>query len=229
MAKAILTWPRFSLTSFNMVSDLVCQEVLPKTVIDVGANTGQFAIASAMLFRDVEVHCFEPHPKCFLRLKAKVAALKNISLYNIAIGDDAGEVPFHLNSYSHSSSLLFLSENHLRAFPNARECDTIKVEVSTLDATFAKVELRGPVLLKIDVQGYESQVILGAIETLKRVDFVVIETSFKPMYQDEILFTQILRLMEEQGFFFVRPVGFLFDPKSDEIIQMDALFRRSGH
>ncbi len=54
--RAIATWPKFSITSFKLVSGLAQQGILPRTVIDVGANVGQFAIASAMIFANVEVH-----------------------------------------------------------------------------------------------------------------------------------------------------------------------------
>ena len=44
--KALFTWPKFSRTSYKMVRDLRLQGISPNTVIDVGANVGQFAIAS---------------------------------------------------------------------------------------------------------------------------------------------------------------------------------------
>jgi FkbM family methyltransferase len=225
--RAFFCWSKFSVTSFKMISDLVRQGVLPRTVIDVGANVGQFATASAKLFPNVSVHSFEPNPDCVSLLNRHVEPLGNVKVYPIALGDDDGEVIFHVNSHSHSSSILPLSKNHLEAFPDAREVNEIKVKVSTLDKTFASVELAAPVLLKLDVQGYEAQALRGAVATLKRVDYVVLEASFKPMYEGEMLFMEIVRLMEGYGFSFLRPVGWLNDPNTGEIIQMDALFRRN--
>lgn len=225
--KAAFSWPKFSVTSFKMISDLIRQDVLPRTVIDVGANVGQFAIASAKLFPNVVVHSFEPNPECVALLSKHVASLENVSVYPMALGDKEGEVAFHVNSHSHSSSILPLADSHRDAFPDAREVNTIKVKVSTLDTVFAGVELVAPVLLKLDVQGYEAQALRGAVDTLKRVDYVVLEASFKPMYQGEMLFMGIVRLMEGYGFSFLRPVGLLPDPHTGEIIQMDALFRRN--
>lgn len=224
---AAVTWPRFSLTSFEIVHSLSKQGVMPSTVIDVGANIGQFAVASAKLFPGSSVHSFEPNPDCVKLLYKHVVSLGNVSIYPIALGDDEGEVTFHVNSHSHSSSILPLSKNHMEAFPDAREVNEIKVKVSTLDKTFVSVELASPVLLKLDVQGYEAQALRGAVETLKRVDYVVLEASFKPMYEGEMLFMEIVRLMEGYGFSFLRPVGWLNDPNTSEIIQIDALFRRN--
>ena len=223
---AALLWPKFSVTSFKMISDLACQGILPKTVIDVGANVGQFAVASSKLFPDVVVYSFEPNPECVGLLSKNVDSLGNVSVFPLALGDKTGEVVFHVNSHSHSSSILPLAENHLGAFPNAKEIGVIKVKVSTLDTIFSNIELATPVLLKLDIQGYEAQALRGGEETLKSVEYVVLEASFKPMYEGEMLFMDIVRLMEGYGFSFKRPVGWLNDPNTREIIQMDALFQR---
>ena len=224
---ALFTWPKFSLTSYFMVSGLAEQGILPATVLDVGANIGQFAVASAKLFPDVRVHSFEPVPDCAERLRKNVSSLGNVAVYPFALGDAEGEVTFHVNAHSHSSSILPLAQAHRDAFPEARETKVIAVKVATLDQVFADVELQRPALLKLDVQGYEARTLRGAAETLKRVDYVVLEASFKPMYEGEPLFMDIVRMMEDHTFRFERPVGWLAEPGSGEILQMDALFVRA--
>jgi FkbM family methyltransferase len=223
---ALLSWPKFSLTSFRMVSSLMRQGVNPKTVIDVGANVGQFAVASAKVFQAVAVHSFEPEPESLRRLRQNVAKLGNVHVYPLALGEECGVARFHINSHSHSSSILALGERHQTAFPYAREVDTIEVSVSTLDRELASVSLRPPVLLKLDVQGYEPQVLMGGTATLGRVDYVVLEASFRPLYEGERTFLDILGMMRDRGFEFLRPVGWLHDPHSGEILQMDALFNK---
>lgn len=224
---ALLTWPKFSMTSYFMVLGLGKQGVLPATVLDVGANVGQFAVASAKLFPEVQVHSFEPEPDCAERLRKNVSGLGNVVVYPFALGEAEGEVSFHVNAHSHSSSVLPLAQAHRDAFPEAREKQVIKVKLSTLDKVFADVEFQNPVLLKLDVQGYEVQTLRGGVETLKRVDYVVLEVSLKRMYEGELLFMDIVRMMEEQGFRFERPVGWLAAPENGEILQMDALFARA--
>lgn len=222
--KAALTWSKFSATSYIMISSLVKQGILPKTIIDVGANVGQFAVAAAKLFPSANVHSFEPNPACVTKLRNNLRKLGNVFIYPLALGDETGQVEFHVNSHSHSSSILPLDESHRKAFPSAFETGTIKVELSTLDSVFKDIHLAKPVLLKLDVQGYEDRALRGGTSLLKRVDYVVLEASFKPMYKDEMLFIDIVHLMEKNGFSFLRPIGFLHDPSTEEIIQMDALF-----
>ena len=116
----------------------------------------------------------------------------------------------------------------LSVFP-LQECHpTTTVEASTLDRIFESIDLAPPVLLKLDVQGYEAKVLLGGVKTLKRVDYVVLEASLRPMYNGEVLFLDLVRLMAGYGFRFLRPVGWLADRKTDEVLQMDALFERAA-
>ena len=223
---ALLTWPKFSLTSYRMLSALKRQDITPKTVIDVGANVGQFAIASTKFFPNTSIHSFEPLPDCVAQLQKNVKRLNNIKVYPFALGDAEGEVEFHVNEHSHSSSILPLADSHRKAFPDAQEKETIAVKVSTLDDVFNSIELTSPVLLKLDVQGYEAQTLSGGLKTLQRVDYVILEASFKPMYEGEMLFMDIVRLMEGYGFSFLRPVGWLSHPNTGEVLQMDTLFVR---
>jgi FkbM family methyltransferase len=216
------------MTAFRMVSSLNRQGIIPKTVIDVGANVGQFAVACAKIFPGVSVHSFEPLPDCVKQLNRHVARLGDVRVYPFALGAQGGEVVLHVNSHRHSSSILSLGERHLKAFPDAREIQAIRVPISTLDRELESVSLESPVLLKLDVQGYEAQVLNGATETLKRVDYVLLETSFRPLYEGEKTFMEIARMMEDRSFEFLRPVDWLSDPLNGEVLQMDALFARAA-
>ena len=214
---ALLSWPTFSVTSYSMVSALKRQNLEPHTVLDVGANVGQFTVAVAKMFPGVQIHSFEPVPECFMNLRKNVSKLKNVSVYQLALGDTEGE---------ESSSILPLSKEHRVAFPNAREISQVPIKISKLDTIFATQQIDAPTLLKIDVQGYEANVLRGGEDTLKRIQFIVAETSFKSLYQGETIFLDLVRLIESRGFHFIRPVGWLSDPRSGEILQMDALFSR---
>lgn len=223
---ALATWPKFSVTSFKMVSSLIRQHILVNTVIDVGANVGQFAVAAAKLFPSAQVYSFEPLPECVAALERNVRSLGNVSVYPVALGEREGEDVFHVNSYTLSSSFLPLAEGHRSAFPTAVEVKVIRARVRTLDSVFEGRVLTPPVLLKLDVQGYEGTMLRGSVKTLGRVDYVVMEASLKPMYEGELLFTELLNLMDSHGFRFLRPVGCLTHPRTGEVLQVDGLFER---
>lgn len=224
---AAVSWPCFSLTSYRLVTRLLGQGITPRTVIDVGANVGQFAVAAAKLLPSASVHSFEPAPAAFDQLRKNVAGLRKVRLYPLAVGDKDGQTTFHVNIHSHSSSVRRVGKGHLEAFPAAQEAEIIVVDIARLDTALAEAELAAPTLLKLDVQGYETQALRGARQTLDRVNAAVIEVSFKPLYEGEETFAEVLRLMAEREFRFDRPVGLLLEPRTDEILQLDALFLRT--
>jgi FkbM family methyltransferase len=212
-----------------MVSRLARQGINPRTVIDIGANVGQFAVASAMLLPDSQVYSFEPGPKIVSQLMKNVTSLSNVRVFPYALGEKGGVVEFHMNQYSPSSSLLRLAQSHKTAFPGAQEKEIVQAEMTTLDEIAVGLELNSPFLMKIDVQGYEMNSLVGAKETLKQVDYVIVETSFEPMYEGEKMFREILDLLETQGFCFARPLDFSSDERISKILQMDALFIRRSN
>jgi FkbM family methyltransferase len=225
--KAALTWPVFSVTSFKMLSELKRLQVRPRTVIDVGANIGQFTMAAAKSFPGANVHSFEPLPDCVKRLRQNVRDLQNVTVHSVALGERESSCSMHVNAYKLSSSILPLTSAHRQAFPYAKEVDSFEVEVSTLDKTLENVPLQRPVLLKIDVQGYEERVLRGAVMTLMQVDYAVIEASTLPLYEGELLLDGLIGLMNRFGFSFQCPVGRLNHPSTGNVLQIDAFFSRT--
>jgi FkbM family methyltransferase len=226
--RALATWPKFSATSYLMLTALVRQGVRCDTVIDVGANQGQFAIAAAQSFPKATIYSFEADPDVGGQLAKNVGGISRITPFALALGDTDGEITLRRNRHSHSSSILPLATGHTEAFPEATEFETVSVPMKTLDSLFADRKIQSPALLKLDVQGYERPVLLGGEKTLSRIDYALIETSFKPMYEGEALFMEIVGMMARFGFRFLRPVGWLNDPRTGEIVQADALFGRAS-
>lgn len=222
--KALLGWRKFSLASFLIVSRLVSSGVRPGTILDLGANVGQFAIACANLFgNNVKIISFEPDPETVKSLKKNVVGL-NVDVRELAIGRIPSESTFFVNTDSQVSSLLPLGEVRITDFPESAIKREIKVSVDSLDNLFSQKDLASPILLKIDVQGLEAEVISGADKFLHKVKWIVIEVSFTDLYKGEADFISILNLLSNRGFRFLRPLNMHFSPKTGEIIEMDALF-----
>lgn len=223
-----LRWPVFSLTSHDLVGRLVAQGLQVNTLLDAGANIGQFSVAAHELLGGPEIHAFEPNPVAAERFRRNTRRYANIHLHPIALGDRSDRLDFQVNRHSHSSSLLPLGPRHLDAFPDARIETTMVVEVRRLDDLLADLKLPPPVLLKLDVQGYETQVLRGAGGLLGKIDHILLEVSFEPLYQGEIVFLDLLPMLDQLGFEFLRPVGWLEHPATGQLLQMDALFRRKA-
>jgi FkbM family methyltransferase len=197
-----------------------------KTIIDGGANKGQFARAAAENFPGAQIISFEPLPDVGEDLKKNLGDHPRFKLIKAALGSRNGKVKFHRNAHSHSSSALPLHQNHLLAFPDAQEAGELVVPLLTLDSALRLEQLRGPSLLKLDLQGYELEALKGAKKTLKKVNAVLLEAVFDPLYEGEALFPEIERFLATQGFYFSRALDFLKDPHGN-IVQMDALFLKT--
>jgi hypothetical protein len=104
------------------------------------------------------------------------------------------------------------------------EIAEVRVPVRTLDEELTGAEFPEPVLLKLDVQGYERWVLDGGRAVLRRTEWVIVELSFRPMYDGELPFLDMVVYMDKRGFQLVRPVGWLIAPATGEILQCDALF-----
>jgi FkbM family methyltransferase len=221
---ALLTWPKFSLSAFQIISRAKLAGVHPRTVVDIGANIGQFAIAAGRLFRNVEVFPVEPDPRTAEKLRKNVGTSVAVNVHVTAIGDSVGSATFHVNVDPQVSSLLPLGQDRIESFPASKVVEKITVPLTTLDALFGSAALKEPILLKIDVQGFEDRVIAGASQFLKHVEWVLMEVSFSTLYEGERDFEAIVELLKEHGFRFVRPMNFHVSPKTGEIIEMDALF-----
>jgi len=224
---ALLSWPLYSVTSYFMLMKLSKQKIEPNIIIDIGANKGQFSVSSSKIFPNACIYSYEPVPETFAKLQLSTKTLDNVVIKSFGLGEQKDQVIMNTNTHSHSSSMLHLANGHKQAFPDAKESAQVLVDVATLDDEFENIELNGTVLLKIDVQGYEAHVLKGAKKLLVDVDYVLLEVSFKPMYEGEALFDEIVELLSTFGFRFLRPIDWLESPNTGEVLQMDALFVRS--
>lgn len=195
-------------------------------VIDVGANSGQFASAARYIFPDARIYSFEPLADCYKALTKHFSKDRKFQGFSAALGDRRGEVTFYKSSFSKSSSALPMNDSHKKAFPWSAESTPIIVQMQLLDDYIDKIDFESKTLLKIDTQGYEYKVLQGALQTLKRVDYVLAEISFNPLYEGEADFDDIYQLLIGEGFKYSGNLDQLLSPLDQSILQADALFIR---
>ncbi|MEM9665013.1 MAG: FkbM family methyltransferase [Bacteroidota bacterium] len=223
---AIRRWKPFSVTAFEMARALQAQGFAFGTIIDGGANVGQFARAMTETFPGATLHCFEASPSVADTLATNLADRPQVHVHRTALGRTGGTLTFHQHAYSLASSALPDHPNRAASFPEADRVTTIDVPMQALEAILAPSDLAPPTLLKLDLQGYEIEALHGADALLPHIDYVLLETAFKPMYQGEPLFDEVYAFMQMRGFRFLRPLDVLRDA-TGELVQMDALFTRA--
>lgn len=193
----------FDIKKFQPYSDTLgwVKHLNIMTVIDIGANTGQFATAIRQKLPSASIYSFEPIQSCYEKLKETMRGDAHFQAFNYALGDIDTTKEINVSSYSPSSSLLPMADLHKRTFPHTKE--TVKKEttaIKRLDAIFPALECPKNIMLKMDVQGYEDKVIKGAVNTLAHISAVLTETSFYPLYEGQMLFSEIYELMKNVGF-----------------------------
>jgi FkbM family methyltransferase len=202
------------------------QDYSIKTVVDIGANVGQFARAARRLFPESRIYSFEPLEDCYLRLKQAFRDDRNFCAYQLAIGSQGGSVLLHKNEFSPSSSILGMEELHRKNFPYTAHQSDVIVQVRRLDDVLAGEYLLPDVLLKIDVQGYEDRVLSGAEQVLRQSKVVVTEMSFEFLYRDQALFDDIYRRLTAAGLIYRGNWDELRSGIDGRTLQVDAVFVR---
>jgi FkbM family methyltransferase len=165
-----------------------------RTVIDVGAHHGQFALFAADRFPDARILCFEPQPEALAQLeRIAISTAGRLTVVPYAAGAHLARAEMHVSARDDSSSLLPISEHGQAAvFPGTHKTTSIPIEVRPLDEMLSPAALTPPVLLKIDVQGSELEVLRGARRTLDRVGDVLVEASFRELYEGQPLVSSVL-------------------------------------
>lgn len=193
------------------------------TVVDVGSHQGEFASELYQILPEAKFYCFEPLRSNFIELQSNLN-FPNFKLFNLAVGDCQGNIEMYNNNFSPSSSILKCSELHKETFPFSAVEELKKIEINTLDYILNDIELEDDILLKIDVQGYEDKVIRGAENILDRVKVVIVETSFRELYEGQVLFTDIYEILSKRGFVYSGSLEELKSPSDGIPLQQDSLF-----
>ena len=197
------------------------------TILDVGAYIGAYANAMQHILPDAQVYSFEPLPASFATLQKNMQKLQRWQGFNTAVGESNGSLEFWQNDFSASSSALPMEDLHRETFPQTEVSRKVNVAVARLDDLAPELKLISPVLLKIDVQGFELSVLRGAEEMLKQVDCVVCEVSYQPLYKGQASFSEVYQFMLQHGFTYQGSLENLVSPLDGSIMQSDAVFMQS--
>ena len=161
---------------------------------DIGANLGLYTKAlSELVGKNGFVRAFEPHPKTFNNLK-KILKNVNTKIHNIGFGDSKEKVRFS-----------DLEDHTINSIVDTSYTGTyLEIEITTIDKVIVEKNWEAPNIIKIDVEGFELDIMKGMSSTLynKNLRFILIEIHHKIMENRKIKngAHQIQMLLENAGF-----------------------------
>ena len=142
--------------------------------LDIGANSGYYtALFLSRADRQSRVVALESDPQCFPFLERTAAAngVAESTCLRIAVSDESGTGYLYRNDENRGDN---------RLYRNDLATSSCTVEVATVDGILDQLGIAGVDLVKIDVQGYEANVLRGMQNTLQRTSRMIILTEFWP-------------------------------------------------
>ena len=192
------------------------------TVVDIGANRGQFALA-ARAFSGANVISFEPLPSVAEIFTKVFSGDPSVKLHVAAIGEKTEKKLIHLSARDDSSSLLEIGDAQSQYFPGTHGIGTLEVKVGTLNEFLNKEDIVRPAMLKLDVQGFELQALAGCKSLIDNFDYVYCECSFVELYKDQKLAGEVVAYLGALGFILTGVYNPSYD-RDGNCIQADLLF-----
>ena len=196
-------------------------------LFDVGAYVGQYV-------RDVRSGGFEgrvvscePQSQTFHQLRAAASSDPLWEVRNVALGARSGHVELNISDSAYCSSVLPMTDRLREIAPGKGHVATETVEVTTLDELVAEHASQADrVALKIDVQGYESEVLDGGNSTLERACFIECEINLDPLYEGQGDAAQLFTRLFGRGLRLASTDLAYVDPETGAAAWLDAIFIR---
>jgi FkbM family methyltransferase len=194
----------------------------PNAIVDVGAFVGEWSSTAHSYFPDAAVVMIEARPAQRAALERVAHSLAtSVDVVIALLGATARDaVPFHVTEGGSGSSVM----SELSDVPR----ETVMLPVVTLDDAVRGLTIasrvRAPILLKLDVQGYEREVLLGGPDTLSAAEVVVMELSTQRLNEGAPLAHEMVQFMSNRGFQLFDVTGFWRERETDVLLQADVVF-----
>jgi FkbM family methyltransferase len=199
----------------------LCRSLRIATIYDIGANVGTWSLLAKAVMPEAVVHAFEPLAGCHDRFHANLKGIRNVHLHKTALGREDTTATMYLGEVTDTSSLL-------PPGPKVQEqpAATIELPVRALDSFVRENSLPPADLLKLDVQGFELEVLAGSVDTLDSASAVICEVSFTELYHGQCLFGDVVSFLGARGFG-VHAFG-AETARGMPLVQADVLFLRAA-
>jgi len=195
-------------------------------IVDVGAHRGETYQVFRTHFPDASLHLVEPFPASMEALHSVSKGDEHCSLHDFALSKQNGTTTLFVNDSDATNSLYPLEENAAKNWQVAslQEREQISVEVKTLDDLAKENGIETIDILKLDVQGAEMDVLLGAQRLLnaKKIHLIQMEHIVESTYQTQQPLHSYLEFLTDKDYRlvdFYKPIR-----RNGKLLQFDLLF-----
>lgn len=194
-------------------------------LLDIGANAGQYSKKMRNFGYTKKIISFEPLKDVFEILKKNALHDKNWIVNNYALGNEDSVGIINVSKKSDCSSIFNMLPEHKESASGLEYIAQQEIEVKKLDTVFNSFAGKSDnVMIKIDTQGYEKNVIDGAFESLNKILIIQLEMSIVPMYENEILFIEMIEYLKNKGFQLYSLENGHFNRNTGRLLQVDGIF-----
>lgn len=166
---------------------------LPDTIVDVGANRGEFSLFASSVVKGGKVICFDPNPQCLAKLRGDILrnSITNIEIHQVGLSSESGSMMLHVpRIYSGQASFGPMDDFDIEY--------EVKAELKRGDDVLAN---ENPALIKIDVEGFECHAIEGLSQTIRRCrPLVITEVDRKNLTRCGTSTEELIELMGGLGY-----------------------------
>ncbi|MBI4139479.1 FkbM family methyltransferase [Candidatus Woesearchaeota archaeon] len=189
----------------------------PKTIIDIGAGRGRWTKAVLPIFPRTKYLCIDPLDENKSRLSKIAQQYGNIICAQTLLGQRKKTVIF----YQHGNQSSIFYDSIHKGTPT-------KMTLTTLDNIIKQKGITNPDFIKLDVQGYELEVLKGATKTLSKAQFVLLEVSYSPWMKGMPIFHDVVAFMKQQNYRIYHIVSMSVRVRDSMPIASDVLFVKNG-
>ena len=198
-------------------------------IIDIGSHRGEFLEKMLEIQKINSFYAFEPQKNIFDYLYKKFSLNKKINLFNYAMDREISKKKLKINKLTMTSSLaeineksLYLKLKNFLTFSKSNFIGEYMVETNTIDNVFKDINLK-KTLLKIDVEGFEMNVIQGSQIKLQEIPFILLENQFGNHYKNND-FKDIKNFLMKQNFVILKKFVFPTLHYQDVLFKKNDLF-----
>ena len=202
------------------------KSINPEPIVDIGSNKGQFILLIEQLFPNRIIHSFEPLLEVLEIQRKFFNYNKNIFFYNFALGNASSVKKFFITKRKDSSSFFKINENENKS-KYYEIINENNIQIKTLDEVLINWEIKKPILMKIDVQGYELEVLKGSENMLKKIEYILVEVSENEMYKGQPLSNEIIKFLQDRNYQILKQNLSTAIDKTN-FIQKDILFQNQS-